>query len=162
MASKSNSLTKATSALPSTFASRLPLKWTRSSQSIPPEVSTPQPSASRPFIKVRSIKPGACESSTSTTRTAIRCVSPRLPPDLSYILSQDADGCALFPVVSMQLLSGLDLETGEIAFGAWSDPEGHAPRGITEFEIIHNQTGLAGALDIQAGLFPFHPHAVPA
>src|SRR5260370_40108996 len=54
-----------------------------------------------------------------------------------------------------QLLSGLDLETGEITFGAWSDPEGHAARGITKFEIIHNQTGLAGAVDIQAGLRPF-------
>src|SRR3979411_2763463 len=55
-------------------------------------------------------------------------------------------------LASAQLLSGLDLETGEISFGAWSDPKGHAPRGITEFEIIHNQTGLAGAVDIQAGL----------
>src|SRR5258708_13355581 len=56
--------------------------------------------------------------------------------------------------------SGLDLETGEITFGAWSDPEGHAARGITEFEIIHNQTGLAGAVDIQAGLPPFDRDAV--
>src|SRR5712692_6420468 len=47
--------------------------------------------------------------------------------------------------------SGLNLETAEITFGAWSDPEGHAARGITEFEIIHNQTGLADAVDIQAG-----------
>src|SRR5260370_7303158 len=56
-----------------------------------------------------------------------------------------------------QLLSGLDLETGEITFGAWSDPEGHAARGITKFEIIHNQTGLAGAVDIQAGPRPLRP-----
>src|SRR5258708_10558329 len=56
-----------------------------------------------------------------------------------------------------QLLSGLDLETGEITFGARPDPEGHAARGITEFEIIHNQTGLAGAVDIEAGLPPLHP-----
>ncbi len=53
--------------------------------------------------------------------------------------------------------SGLDLETGEITFGARSDPEGHAARGITEFEIIHNQTGLAGAVDIQAGLLSLRP-----
>src|SRR5260370_10618859 len=59
-----------------------------------------------------------------------------------------------------QLLSGLDLETGEIGFGAWSDPEGHAARGIAEFEIIHNQTGLAAAVDIQAGLCPFDSDAV--
>src|SRR5260370_41455902 len=59
-----------------------------------------------------------------------------------------------------QLLSGLDLETGEITFGARSAPEGHAARGITEFEIIHNQTGLAGAVDIQAGLCPFDRDAV--
>src|SRR5260370_13371984 len=61
-----------------------------------------------------------------------------------------------------QLLSGLDLETGEITFGAWSDPEGHAARGITTFEIIHNQTGLAGAVDIQAGPPPLLPDAVSA
>jgi hypothetical protein len=35
------------------------------------------------------------------------------------------------------LLSDLDLETGEITFGAWSDPEGYAALGITKFEIIH-------------------------
>src|SRR5258707_10797312 len=67
---------------------------------------------------------------------------------------------ALFSVASTQLLSGLDLEAGEITFGAWSDPEGHAARGITKFEIIHNQTGLAGAVDIQAGLRPFDRDAV--
>src|SRR5260370_34581348 len=71
-----------------------------------------------------------------------------------------AAGCALFSVASRQLLSGLDLETGEITFRAWSDREGHAARGITEFEIIHNQTGLAGAVDIQASLCPFDRDAV--
>src|SRR5260370_12846962 len=66
---------------------------------------------------------------------------------------------ALFSVASTQLLSGLDLETGEITFGARPDPEGHAARGITEFEIIHNQTGLAGAVDIQAAPRPLDPES---
>src|SRR5260370_20252841 len=74
--------------------------------------------------------------------------------------SRDADGCVLFSVPSTHLLSGLDVETGEITFGAWSDPEGHTARGIAEFEIIHNQTGLAGAIDIQVGLRPFDRDAV--
>src|SRR5882672_3001082 len=63
-------------------------------------------------------------------------------------------------MVSMQLLGSLDLETGEIPFGTRSDPEGHAARGITEFEIIDNQTGLAGPVDIQASLRPVDRDAV--
>src|SRR5712692_854425 len=74
--------------------------------------------------------------------------------------SRGADGCALFLGRVCPLLSGLNLETGEIAFGAWTDPKGHAARGITQFEIIHNQTGLAGAVDIQAGLRAFDRDAV--
>src|SRR5437870_9230900 len=60
----------------------------------------------------------------------------------------------------MQLLGGLNLETAEVALGARTDPESHAARSITEFEIIHNQTGLAGAVDIQAGLSAFDRNAV--
>src|SRR5438128_4871101 len=64
------------------------------------------------------------------------------------------------PLWNTQLLSGLDLETGEISFGAWSDPESDAARGITELEIVHNQTGLGGAVDIQAGFRPVDRDAV--
>src|SRR5260370_22114265 len=72
----------------------------------------------------------------------------------------DSAASASPPSRPEQLLSGLDLEPGEITFGSWSDPEGHAARGITKFEIIYNQTGLAGAVDIQAGLRPFDRDAV--
>src|SRR5216684_5569789 len=60
----------------------------------------------------------------------------------------------------MQLLSGLDLKTGEVAFGARTDPEGNTARGIAEFQVIHNQTGLAGAVDIQPGLRAFDRDAI--
>src|SRR6185503_5666564 len=59
-----------------------------------------------------------------------------------------------------ELFGGLDLETREIALGPRSDPEGHGARGITELEIVHNQTGLCGAMDIQTGCGPFDRDAV--
>src|SRR5260221_8116701 len=58
------------------------------------------------------------------------------------------------------LLCGLDFETAEVTFGARTDPQSHAARSITEFEIIHNKAGLAGAVDIQAGLRAFDRDAI--
>src|SRR5216684_2993580 len=60
----------------------------------------------------------------------------------------------------MQLLSGLDLKTGEVAFGARTDPEGNTARGIAEFQVIHNQTGLSGPVDVEAGLRAFDRDAI--
>src|SRR6266567_59613 len=59
-----------------------------------------------------------------------------------------------------QLLGGRDFESAEVTFCAWSNPEGHSARRISEFQITHNETGLAGAIHIQPGLGPFDSDAV--
>src|ERR1700758_55804 len=60
----------------------------------------------------------------------------------------------------MQLLSGRDFKTCEIAFRTRSNPEGNAPRRITKFEIIHNQAWLAGAVDIETCLRPIDRNTI--
>src|SRR5258708_34877754 len=53
---------------------------------------------------------------------------------------------------SMQLLGGLDLTTGEVAFGSRPDPKGHTARVIAEFQVIHIQTEQAGPVCLESGL----------
>jgi hypothetical protein len=46
------------------------------------------------------------------------------------------------------LLSRLDFETCEVALGPRADPQCDTARGIAEFQIVHDQARLGGAVNI--------------
>src|SRR5262245_57029703 len=58
-------------------------------------------------------------------------------------------------------LPGLaDLQTGEVALSARTDPERHAAGRVAELEIVHDQARLRRAMDVQARLRAVHGDAV--
>jgi hypothetical protein len=52
------------------------------------------------------------------------------------------------------LLAFPDLEVGKVGFGTWSDPEGDGPFRGVQLEVVDNEAGLRGPMDVKAGGAP--------
>src|SRR5207253_3099466 len=120
---------------------------------IPP---SPNPSLS---LGLRLGRESRASRDSPSARRDLARIPPSPNPSLSLGLRLGRESRASRDA-STQLLGRRDLEAGEIPFGAWSNPKRHPARGIAEFEIIHNQTGLVGAVDIQTRLRSFDGDAV--
>jgi hypothetical protein len=88
-------------------------------------------------------------------------LDPREPPthcqselSLRPILPESLTGATAAAIV-YRLLCVSNLQTGEVAFSAGTDPKRHASRGIAELEIIHGETRLRRAMHIEARLCAF-------